>query len=151
MRTERTYVANYRSLSTAARQPTENTSKGRTTRGLLVTRFGLSQLLDRKIPFGVFGLIHMLEFTIDVCGQVHNIRVYCFANSFWVAAGEHLGKQLRTRGSTAGKAVTAWRRAAEFTCQPANSKSRSSFAHAILARQHPESSFGDSLNVRSWG
>ena len=62
-----------------------------------------------------FGIIHMLEFTIEVCGQAHKIQVYCFAKSFWVAAGEYLGQQLRTRGSTAGKAVTAWRRAAELT------------------------------------
>lgn len=126
VRTERTYVANYRSLSTAARQPTENTPKPtlrirsdneRSTRH----SFWAFAIIGSQNSVRVFGLIHMLEFTIDVCGQVHKIRVYCFANSFWVAAGEHLGKQLRTRGSTAGKAVTAWRRAAEFTCQPANS------------------------------
>ena len=32
---------------------------------------------------------------------------------FWIAAGEYLGEQLRTQGSTAQKAVMAWRKAAE--------------------------------------
>jgi hypothetical protein len=56
----------------------------------------------------------MPEFTINVCRQAHKIQVYCLAKSFWIAGGEYLGEQLRTRGSTAGKAVMAWRRAAEL-------------------------------------
>jgi hypothetical protein len=72
------------------------------------------QVLDRKIPFGVLGIDYMPEFTINVCRQAHKIQVYCLAKSFWIAGGEYLGEQLRTRGSTAGKAVMAWRRAAEL-------------------------------------
>ena len=55
----------------------------------------------------------MPERTIDICGRAYEIQVYCLAKRFWVAVGEYLGEQLRTRGSTAGKAVTAWRKAAE--------------------------------------
>ena len=55
----------------------------------------------------------MPERTIDIGGQAYEIQVYCLAKKFWIAAGEHLGEQLRTRGSTAQKAVIAWRKAAE--------------------------------------
>jgi hypothetical protein len=55
----------------------------------------------------------MPERLIDVCGQAHKIQVYYLAKRFWVAVGEYLGEQLRTRGSTSGKAIMAWRRAAE--------------------------------------
>ena len=55
----------------------------------------------------------MPERTIDVRGQAYEIQVYCLAKKFWIAAGEYLGEQLRTRGSTAQKAVMAWRKAAE--------------------------------------
>ena len=51
--------------------------------------------------------------TIDVRGQAYEIQVYCAGKRFWIAAGEYLGEQLRTQGSTAQKAVMAWRKAAE--------------------------------------
>jgi hypothetical protein len=57
----------------------------------------------------------MSEHTIHVCGESHTIQVYCLAKRFWVAVGEYLGEQLKTRGSTAGKAALAWRKAAELT------------------------------------
>ena len=66
-------------------------------------------------PFWLLGINHMPERTIDVCGEACKIQVYCLAKRFWVAVGEYLGEQLRTRGSTSGKAVIAWRRAAEWT------------------------------------
>jgi hypothetical protein len=43
-----------------------------------------------------------------------NIQVYKLAKNVWIAVGEHLGEHLRTRGSSAAKAVSAWRNAAEF-------------------------------------
>jgi hypothetical protein len=54
----------------------------------------------------------MEQHTIDVTGQQYVVQVFQLANSVWVADGEFLGDQLRTRGSTAGKAVKAWRKAA---------------------------------------
>ena len=40
------------------------------------------------------------------------VQVYQVANRVWIADGEALGDQLRVRGSTAGKALIAWRKAA---------------------------------------
>jgi len=57
----------------------------------------------------------MPERTIDIGGKAYVIQVYCLAERFWIAAGGYLGEQLRTRGSTAQKAVMAWRKAAEDT------------------------------------
>jgi hypothetical protein len=56
----------------------------------------------------------MPERVIDVGGQACRIQVYRLARSIWVAVGEYLGEQLRTRGNSAGNAAIAWRRAAEF-------------------------------------
>jgi hypothetical protein len=56
----------------------------------------------------------MSERTIDVGGQTCTIQVYRFARSIWIAVGDYLGEQLRTRGSNAEQAARAWRRAAEF-------------------------------------
>jgi hypothetical protein len=56
----------------------------------------------------------MSERTIDVGGQACTIQVYRFAKKIWIAVGEYLGEQLRTRGDNAAQAAMAWRRAAEF-------------------------------------
>ena len=56
----------------------------------------------------------MAERKIDVEGQTYTIQVYRFAQSIWIAVGEYLGEQLRTRGANAEQAAKAWRRAAEF-------------------------------------
>jgi RNase P/RNase MRP subunit p30 len=56
----------------------------------------------------------MSERMVEVCGCMFNIQVYKLAKNFWIAVGEHLGEHLRTRGSSAAKAVSAWRNAAEF-------------------------------------
>ena len=50
--------------------------------------------------------------TVDVSRQHYAVQVYQYANRVWIADGEFLGDQLRTRGSTAKKAVRAWRKAA---------------------------------------
>ena len=60
----------------------------------------------------------MSEQTIDISGQRFIIQVYPMAKAIWIAVGEHMGEQLRTRGKTATEAVTAWRRAAEFKADP---------------------------------
>ena len=60
----------------------------------------------------------MSEQTIDISGQRFIIQVYPMAKAIWIAVGEHLGEQLRTRGQTATQAVMAWRRAAEFKADP---------------------------------
>jgi hypothetical protein len=62
----------------------------------------------------------MPEPTIDVAGQAYEIQVYRLAEGFWLAIGDYLGEQLRTRGSTARKAVMAWRKAAELVHSPAS-------------------------------
>ncbi len=56
----------------------------------------------------------MSERTIVVGGQACTIQVYRFARRIWIAVGEYLGEQLRTRGDNAEQAAKAWRRAAEF-------------------------------------
>jgi hypothetical protein len=40
------------------------------------------------------------------------VQIYQVAKRVWIADGEALGDQLRARGSTAGKALIAWRKAA---------------------------------------
>jgi hypothetical protein len=44
--------------------------------------------------------------------NVYAVQVYQYADNVWIADGEFRGHQLRTRGSTAKKAVTAWENAA---------------------------------------
>jgi hypothetical protein len=56
----------------------------------------------------------MSERIIDVGGHACTIHVYRFAKRIWIAVGEYLGEQLRTRGENAEQAAMAWRRAAEF-------------------------------------
>jgi len=58
----------------------------------------------------------MQQHSIDVSGQYCAVHVYQFAKNVWIADGEFLGDQLRARGSTARKAVSAWRKAAESHC-----------------------------------
>lgn len=53
-----------------------------------------------------------MQHRINVSNQHCAVQVYQMANHVWIADGEFLGAQLRARGSTAGKAVSAWRRAA---------------------------------------
>ena len=84
-------------------------------REVFVCRLKFLQVLGRKIPLVTWGIDHMPERTIDVCGQAYKIQVYCLAKRFWIAVGDYLGEQLRTRGSTSGQAIMAWRRAAECT------------------------------------
>jgi hypothetical protein len=50
--------------------------------------------------------------TVDVSRQHYAVQVYQYANHVSIADGEFLGDQLRTRGSTAKKAVRAWQKAA---------------------------------------
>jgi hypothetical protein len=45
---------------------------------------------------------------VDVSGQHYAVQVYQYANHVWIADGKFLGDRLRTRGSTARKAVRAW-------------------------------------------
>ena len=40
------------------------------------------------------------------------VQVYQVAKRVWIADGAAVGDQLRVRGSTAGKALIAWRKAA---------------------------------------
>jgi hypothetical protein len=54
----------------------------------------------------------MSQHTVDVSGQRYAVQVYQYADNVWIADGEFRGHQLRTRGSTAKKAVTAWQNAA---------------------------------------
>jgi hypothetical protein len=54
----------------------------------------------------------MSQHTVDVSGQLYAVQVYQYADNVWIADGEFRGHQLRTRGSTAKKAVTAWQNAA---------------------------------------
>jgi hypothetical protein len=50
--------------------------------------------------------------TVDAPGRRCSVQVYQVAKQVWVADGEALGDQLRVRGNTAGKALTAWHKAA---------------------------------------
>jgi len=52
------------------------------------------------------------QHTVDVCGRHYAVQVYQFADTVWIADGVFLGHQLRTRGSSAKKAVSAWQNAA---------------------------------------
>jgi len=54
----------------------------------------------------------MRQHTVDVSGRHYAVEVYQHADNVWIAAGEFLGDQLKTRGSTAKKAVRAWQKAA---------------------------------------
>jgi hypothetical protein len=54
----------------------------------------------------------MEQRTVDLLGQRHIVQVFQLFNNVWVADGKFCGERLRTRGSTAGKAVSAWRKAA---------------------------------------
>jgi hypothetical protein len=56
----------------------------------------------------------MSQHTVDVSGRHYVVQVYQHANNVWIAAGVFLGDQLRTRGSTAKKAVRAWQKAAVY-------------------------------------
>jgi hypothetical protein len=56
----------------------------------------------------------MSERKIDISGQTYTIQVNRFAKKIWIAVGEYLNEQLRTRGSNAEEAAAAWRKAAEF-------------------------------------
>jgi hypothetical protein len=50
------------------------------------------------------------------------VQVYKLANNIWIADGELLGDRLRASGTTAGKALRAWRQAAEQKpCMSVNS------------------------------
>jgi len=66
------------------------------------------------LGIGDRGSKFMSEHTIDVCGCAYRIQVYRVAKNIWIAAGEYLGEHLRTRGSSAARATSAWRKAAEF-------------------------------------
>ena len=54
----------------------------------------------------------MEQHTLGASGQRRPIQVYQVAKHVWIADGEALGDQLRVRGSTAGKALIAWHKAA---------------------------------------
>jgi hypothetical protein len=54
----------------------------------------------------------MSQHTIVMSGQRYTVQIYQYAHTVWIADGAFLGHQLRARGSTAKKAVTAWQNAA---------------------------------------
>jgi hypothetical protein len=60
----------------------------------------------------------MAERTIDIRGQRYTLLVYEMGKTYWVAAGDYLGDQIRTRGRTEGKAIRAWRRTVSFKYRP---------------------------------
>ena len=67
-----------------------------------------SELHRKRIRGGSMTQQH----TVDVCGRHYAVQVYQYAGNVWIADGVFLGHQLRTRGSTAKKAVGAWQNAA---------------------------------------
>jgi acyl-[acyl carrier protein]--UDP-N-acetylglucosamine O-acyltransferase len=54
----------------------------------------------------------MGQHTVEISRQHHAVRVYQVAKNVWIADGEFLSAHLRVRGSTAGNALRAWRKAA---------------------------------------
>jgi hypothetical protein len=54
----------------------------------------------------------MSQHTIVMSGQRYTVQIYQYAHNVWIADGVFLAHQLRARGSTAKKAVTAWQNAA---------------------------------------
>ena len=68
---------------------------------------------DREEIFLEIVCLRLIEqHTVDVSGQHYAVQVYQLADNVWIADGKFRGDQLRTSGSTLGKAVSAWRRAA---------------------------------------
>jgi len=56
--------------------------------------------------------VDVTQYSVDVFGQRYALHVDQYADNLWIAGGEFLGHQLRTRGRTAHKAVRAWQKAA---------------------------------------
>jgi hypothetical protein len=64
----------------------------------------------------------MEKHTVHLSDRCYVVQVYKLANNIWIADGELLGDRLRASGTTAGKALRAWRQAAEQKpCMSVNS------------------------------
>jgi len=55
----------------------------------------------------------MEKHTVHLSDRRCSVQVYKLANNVWIADGEVFGGRLRASGRTAGKALRAWRQAAE--------------------------------------
>ena len=55
----------------------------------------------------------MEKHQVHLFDRLYAVQVYKLANNVWIADGELLGDRLRASGTTAGKALRAWRQAAE--------------------------------------
>jgi hypothetical protein len=55
----------------------------------------------------------MEKHQVHLFDRRHVVQVYKLANNVWIADGELLGDRLRASGTTASKALRAWRQAAE--------------------------------------
>jgi hypothetical protein len=55
----------------------------------------------------------MEKHTVHLFDRRYAVQIYKLANNVWIADGEVFGDRLRASGRTAGKALRAWRLAAE--------------------------------------
>jgi len=55
----------------------------------------------------------MEKHTVLLSDRRYSVQVYKLASNIWIADGDVLGDRLRASGRTAGKALRAWRQAAE--------------------------------------